>query len=209
MDYLGDGVGRTVVRACFMIPGSMIRLRPVEREDLPIIAKWRTSPEVYEYLFEQDPISQERQERWFEQIENSRDRYQFVIETLEGSPIGLVSLFDLDLRNGRAEWGFYIGDMRYRMGGYAVEAELLLLRYAFLYLNLHRVYCQSFAFNQKVLELHKRFGFLEEGRLREHVYHNGRYEDVVIMGVTKEEFQERESYLDGVLSQLANRTSDT
>ena len=91
-----------------MIVGSLILLRPVERHDLPVIAKWRNSPEVYEFLFEREPISLAHQERWFENLVSSNDRFCFVIETRDGKSIGLASVFGIDWRNRHAEWGFYI-----------------------------------------------------------------------------------------------------
>jgi len=188
-----------------MITGRMIRLRPLEREDLALVAGWRNSPEVYEFMFEQEPISLAQQERWYEGVISSDDRYYFVIETIDGDPIGLVYLVQLDWRNRRAEWGFYIGELNYRMSGHAAEAELLLLQYGFHHLNLHRICCQCFAFNTKVIAMHRRFGFKEEGRLRDHVFHGGRYEDVILMGMTRDEFAHAETSLEEFFERLAER----
>ena len=188
-----------------MIEGRITRLRPLERDDLALVAGWRNSPEVYEFMFEQEPISLAQQERWYDSIISSADRYYFVIETVKGNSIGLIYLVQIDWRNRRAEWGFYIGDLNYRMSGHAAEAEMLLLQYGFRHLNLHRICCRCFAFNKKVIAMHKRFGFVEEGRLREHVFHGGRYEDVVLMGMTGEEFAQREEGLEEFFERLAER----
>ena len=46
----------------------------------------------------------------------------------------------------------------------------------------------SIPFNQSVIKLHTRFGFLEEGVFRRHVLKNAMYEDVVALAIFKEEW---------------------
>lgn len=192
-------------RSNAMIVGYLTRLRGVERDDLLLLSKWRNSPEVYEFLFERDPVSCAQQERWFSLLLEKNDRRCFIIETRGAHAMGFIQLFRIDWRNRNADWGFYIGESEYRMGGYAAEAEFLLLRYAFRHLNLHRVYCETFAFNVKVLSMHRRFGFVEEGRLREHIYRDGRYEDVVITGLTEHEFCVVERQMEALFRRLSER----
>lgn len=192
-----------------MFDGYLIRLRAVEREDLAQIVGWRNSPLVYKTLFEQDPISLTQQDRWFDRLTQVDDRRVFIIETREERPLGVIQLFDIDWRNRNADWGFYIGEVEYRMRGHAAEAEYLLLRYAFEHLNLHRVYCQTFAFNTKVLSMHRKFGFVDEGCLRQHIYRNGKYEDVVITGLVKSEFQAVQGQMESFFRQLSERSEGT
>ncbi len=185
-----------------MIIGNLIKLRAIEKEDLPLIAKWRSDPEVYHYLFENDPISLTQQEKWYENLLKSDTDKIFMISTKDDTPIGIIGLYKIDWRSKNAEWGFYIGDRKNRLGGYAPEAEYLLIEYAFEHLNLNKLWCRTFEFNKKVLSMHRSFNFKEEGTFRKHIYHNGKYEDVVFMGLLKEEFLEVKDKLEKLFNKL-------
>ena len=98
----------------------------------------------------------------------------------------------IDGRSRNAEWGrFMIGDKKYLGKGYGLEALYLSARYAFLHLNLHRLYMKVFAWNKKSRAMHESFGFKEEGTLRQHVFRNGKYHDVVVYGLLAQEFKNR------------------
>ncbi len=192
-----------------MIDGHLVRLRAIKRDDLALITDWRNSQEVKKTLFNQDTVTLTQQDHWFENVIQADDRRAFVIETLEQRPLGLIQLFDIDWSNRNADWGFYVGELEYRMRGHGAEAEYLLLRYAFEQLDLHRVYCQTFAFNTKVISMHRRFGFVDEGLLRQHIYRDGRYEDVVVSGLVKSEFQTVQGQMESFFRRLGERDEGT
>jgi diamine N-acetyltransferase len=59
------------------------------------------------------------------------------------------------------------------------------VRYAFSELNLRRIYLRVFAENEGAILLYRRLGFEQEGCLRQHVYKNGRYRDVLVMALLR------------------------
>jgi RimJ/RimL family protein N-acetyltransferase len=68
----------------------------------------------------------------------------------------------------------------------------LLLRHAFLDLNLNRVGLEVLADNEQAIRLYERVGFRTEGRLRSHVCKEGRFKDVLVMGILRAEFKTTE-----------------
>ncbi|MFV3075090.1 GNAT family N-acetyltransferase [Niveispirillum fermenti] len=50
------------------------------------------------------------------------------------------------------------------------------------WLDLHRVELTVFADNAGAISLYRRFGFVEEGRLRDYAFRDGRYVDALCMG---------------------------
>ena len=78
-----------------------------------------------------------------------------------------------------------IGEAAYRGRGYGTDAVRALVRFGFDQMNLHRVWLQAFAFNPAGLAAYRKAGFVEEGRLREELYQDGGYHDVVVMGVVR------------------------
>ncbi len=47
---------------------------------------------------------------------------------------------------------------------------------------------EVYAFNDASLALYRSLGFVEEGRLRQHEFFAGTYHDVVLLGITADEY---------------------
>ena len=73
--------------------------------------------------------------------------------------------------------------------GHGREAVRRLLDHAFRPRNLRRVRLWVHADNERAIRADRACGFAEEGRLREHVWSNGRYVDAVSMGVLRDEWR--------------------
>ena len=73
----------------------------------------------------------------------------------------------------------------------------LLLDYAFRIRNFRRVWLEVHAANERAIRSYKACGFVEEGRMRGHVWLAGRYVDKVIMGVMREEWREGRTFGQG------------
>lgn len=187
-----------------MLSSDRIQLRAIEESDLQIISVWRSNPEVYEYFYEYLPISARQQKNWYERQLADSSEINLVVSKSDRSPIGTVSIYNIDRRNRKAEWGrLVIGDVSARTGGVGAEVEVLVLEYCFEHLNLHKLYCEVLSSNVKVVSLHKKFGFSEEGVLRSHVFKSGTYEDVVVMSMLEDEYKKEKE--GGTLGDLLKR----
>ena len=109
--------------------------------------------------------------------------YSFAIETLEGQYIGGCGYFDLDVKNRHAALGISIVEPEFWGKGYGADALEVLIEFLFNEMNLRKVHLTVFSFNERAIRCYRKLGFVEEGRLREHVFREGRYEDVILMGL--------------------------
>ncbi|GGN59169.1 hypothetical protein GCM10007971_21970 [Oceanobacillus indicireducens] len=64
----------------------------------------------------------------------------------------------------------------------------MLLDYAFLELNMHRVSLRVFSHNEKAIHIYNKLGFVKEGVIRESLYRNGIWHDIIVMGVLKKDY---------------------
>lgn len=183
-----------------MIKGKMIDLIPLEEQYIELIRKWRMQQEVYDFMFCAQPVTDLAQKFWYEKISSDENSLYFLIMCKDSLPVGLISINDINYKNGTASWGYYIGELKYTSFGYGAEAEYLILKYAFEYLRLNKICCQMYAYNKDVISMHRRFGFMEEGLLRKQYYHRGDYQDVVIMGLLKCEFEAKKPELQKLFS---------
>lgn len=103
--------------------------------------------------------------------------------------IGFVHNYDFSYRDGRCHVAACIKE-EYRGSGAGVKASVSFLRYLFHTYPLRKIYTSVYSYNTQSLLTNQRAGFVEEGRLLESRYHQGKYWDTVIFSVTKEQFYE-------------------
>ncbi len=111
------------------------------------------------------------------------------IETESGEHIGNISLENIQWKDRQATLGIVIGAKEYWGQGYGTDAIRTLLRFAFEELNLNRIQLSVFDFNERARRCYRRCGFQEEGRLRQAHYTEGRYHDVILMAILREDWE--------------------
>lgn len=178
-----------------MLRGIKVLLRPVKRSDINHFLKWYNDPEVIQYLTMYLPMTEISEEKWIEEASTNKDMIIFVIEAilnnLQRKPIGSCGLNNVNGKDHCAEFGIAIGEKEYWGDGYGTEAARLLIDYGFRQLNLHRISSGVYEFNVRSEKMHKKLGFIEEGRRRKEVYKDGEYQDKIVLGILKEEWKEK------------------
>ena len=180
-----------------MIYGERIRLRAVEKEDLPIFVGWLNDPEVIQGLLLYNPISQTEENGWYERmLARPIDEHVLAIEVkLPGSGdeelswklIGSLAFDSIDWRIRAAELGILIGDKSFWNQGYGTESVRLLVQYGFNTLNLNRVYLHVFETNPRAIRAYEKAGFTLEGRERQAEFRDGKFIDVLRMSWLRED----------------------
>ncbi|WP_405533909.1 GNAT family N-acetyltransferase [Streptomyces sp. NBC_00075] len=175
--------------------GKRVRLRGIEPDDWAAFMGFAVDEERLGDLLN-PPRSAEALRAWAKEqavAKSDGDCFGLVIEAVDtGKIVGAVSSRDADPRAGRFEYGVTMG-AGHRRKGYAAEAVRMLLRFMFAERRYHKCEARIFAHNEASLALHRRLGFAEEGRLRDHVFCAGRYHDLVVMGILADEFAQLHS----------------
>lgn len=175
-----------------MFKGQKVILRAIEREDLPLLKAFNNDLAVELAGGGDPPMPQTmaRLEAEFEQkaSQGGRDGIEFAIEA-DGNFIGICALFNVDTVAHSCEMGITTGNKLYWGKGYGRDAISLLVDYAFRYQNFRKVWLRVHGKNERAQRAYQAVGFVEEGRLRAHVYSNGSYDDLVLMGILRDEWQ--------------------
>jgi diamine N-acetyltransferase len=175
-----------------MIVGEKVRLRPIERDDLPRFVEWFSDPEVRRHLLVYLPFSLAQEERWFEEMLGRLERQTDVllaIETIDGVHVGNIGLHSIDWKNRAAELGIVIGDRAYWSQGYGTDAVRTLLDLAFREMNLHRVFLRVDVDNARGIRCYEKAGFQREGTSRDATFREGVYHDQYVMSILESEFE--------------------
>ncbi len=180
-----------------MIIGKRVRLRGLEREDLPKFVEWLNDPEVGRGITLIVPLSLVQEESWFEGMRshpNEEHPLGIEVQTADGwTLIGSMSLMNVVRKDRQAEVGIAIGDKRYWNQGYGHDAMVLMLRYAFNQLGFQRIYLRVFETNPRAIHSYEKAGFVHEGRMRQAYFQDGKFIDVLLMSALFGEWQDQES----------------
>jgi UDP-4-amino-4,6-dideoxy-N-acetyl-beta-L-altrosamine N-acetyltransferase len=69
------------------------------------VLAWRNAPEVSAYLYTDAIISPEAHARWLTAALDDFNRRYWIIE-MDGTPVGLANLYDIDPIHGRCSWAY-------------------------------------------------------------------------------------------------------
>lgn len=174
-----------------MIYGDVIRLRALERSDVPTFARWFNDPQVRRTLMITDPLSLAEEEQWFEDQLRSENKIFGIEIPTDGSwtLIGNVGLTRMIWKDRLARAGLVIGEKDQWGKGFGRDALRTLARYAFEEMNLHRLELEVFDFNERARRCYRSCGFQHEGIRREALFRGGRYHDVIVMGLLARELK--------------------
>jgi RimJ/RimL family protein N-acetyltransferase len=138
------------------------------------------------------PYSSKKIQEWIEKdFEKSLpDLFFFMIRTREDDRlIGQIGLDGVLWNHGDSFVGIGIGERDCWDKGYGTDAMRIMLRYAFIELNLQRVSLTVFQYNPRAIRSYEKAGFSCEGRERGVLHRDGQRYDLVYMGILREEWQ--------------------
>ncbi len=171
--------------------GEKIRLRGLELEDLDFFYNWNLETETQRNLaWIWFPSTKESQKEWIKKEslnKGENDEYFLVIEEKEGKQVGSINSNTVSKIDGSFRYGIAIIESA-RKKGYAREAIRIFLNYYFNELRYNKVNAAVFEYNESSNILHKKMGFVKEGQLRKVKFTNGKYWDMILYGMTKDEF---------------------
>jgi RimJ/RimL family protein N-acetyltransferase len=180
-----------------MIYGERIRLRAVEKDDLPLFVKWLNDPEVRQGILLHNPVSQTEEDGWYERmLARPADEHVMAIDVKEPPAdavedrwklIGSLAFDQIDWHVRAAEFGILIGDKTCWNQGYGTESVRLLCQHGFNTLNLNRIFLHVFESNPRAIRAYEKAGFTLEGRERQAEYKDGKFIDVLRMSLLKSE----------------------
>jgi UDP-4-amino-4,6-dideoxy-N-acetyl-beta-L-altrosamine N-acetyltransferase len=168
----------------------VIELIDVAEEHRWQLLEWRNDPAVARYMYHPDPIDRDTHDRWFSRLLEGGDRRGWVI-SMDGKGVGAAFMSNIDRENRRATWAFYLADSSTRGRGVGSAVEWLILEEAFSTLDLHKLCCEVLSFNEAVVRMHEKFGFVQEGLLRQHWYRDDQWLDVHVLAMFADEWATR------------------
>ncbi len=180
----GDPTRRIVLDLENLTIGS-VRLRPLREPDFPLLYEASVSPSSsFRWRFRG---SVPNRQQFLQMLEADVFVQMMCEDRLANVPLSLNVLYSVEPWAQSCYLG-YIGvpgasDSMQRTGGL-----VLLLAYGFATWPLRKIYLEVPGFNVALLESLPRDVVREEGRLRDHYWHEGAWHDKVLLAIYREDF---------------------
>lgn len=148
------------------LEGFGITLKPLSRNDIELVRVWRNSEEIRQYALNQEYISQEQQEKWFESLQTKGDEY-FLIYT-DGNPIGLIWF---NQHEETIETGFYIYEKEKQNSLAPYKIVTLFHNYLFNTKRFKTISCKIMHSNPRAIRFNLSLGYREKASLEHYRYY--------------------------------------
>lgn len=173
-----------------------IYLRALELDDYIITYNWRQQEDDWDLLIGMKRfVSKETERNWVENAIKKHEKNEvlrFVIcNSDDDTMIGLMSVIDIDMINNSFGLSSLIGDKECRGKGVIGNARKKVMRYMFEEFGMNKATSRVLETNVSSRKAVEKFGFIEEGKSREAIYKLGKYQNVILYSMLKNEFYEK------------------
>ena len=165
------------------IVGRGVILRPPRESDAKYFTQWINNPKVRKYLLSRMPKSLIAEKDWIASMSKPNRFPESIVVVIEvrgdNKPIGTMGLHNINWIDRNATTGSMIGDLTYQGKGFATDAKMHFLKYAFETLGMHKIISHAFADNLASVKYSECCGYTQEAVLKDQIFHNGKWGDLI------------------------------
>jgi [ribosomal protein S5]-alanine N-acetyltransferase len=153
----------------------------------PTYNSWLNDDKITKYL-ETKSSTMEQLEQYIEYKMATDDLFLAIHLKSNDNHIGNIKIEALHPIHSFAEYGILMGEEKEWGKGYAYEASMAVLDFAFQQLPLRKLNLGVVAEHENAVKLYERIGFRQEGLLKKHGLYDGEYKDCLRMAIFKDDF---------------------
>ncbi len=158
----------------------LINFLNLNDEEKEIIRDWRNHEDIRKWMYSDHIISLEEHINFIEGLKKDNKKFYWLARYKDGWYPGVISLNRLDVRNNNGYLGIYTNPELSGTGSLLIEC---LKKVSFDIAHLHTLKSEVIETNLRAINFYKKSGFSEEGRLKEFVFKDGKWQDVIAMGI--------------------------
>ena len=177
-----------------ILKGELVRLSAIDPDEFAkSFSRWNRDTEFMR-LLDSNPSKLRSQKRLQKSLEEDlgdqkNNQHWFTIRALtDDTLLGDIDLYIHNWTGRDAFVGLGIGEREFWGRGYGTDVMKVILRYAFLEVNLQRVTLNTFEYNPRAVRSYEKAGFRHEGRERQFLNREGRRWDLLYMGILRDEW---------------------
>ncbi|MDD4294168.1 MAG: UDP-4-amino-4,6-dideoxy-N-acetyl-beta-L-altrosamine N-acetyltransferase [Candidatus Omnitrophica bacterium] len=155
------------------------------------VLEWRNHPEVRHQMYNEDCISGKEHLCFLESLEKRIDKFYWLV-CKDGAGIGVIDIYNIKQLHKNVYFGIYANPQAKLPGvGRCLDDISLYLLFEIAGFNALRL--EVIETNKKVINMHYKMGFHEEGILRDFVYKCDGWRNVLVMSQLKYEWKKRKT----------------
>lgn len=168
-------------------------LREQRYADAKDFFKYFADPQVSQYILSSIPTNfEEAQEEimyWIDLYYKNTGIYWAIATKNTDKMIGAIGFHDWNKYNNRTEISYDLSKDHWGKGIMS-KATKVVLQFAFETLNINRVQASTIKENINSIKLLESNNFSKDGILRKYRYHRGKYYDIEMFSILKEDFKQ-------------------
>tara|TARA_B100000959_G_C14895923_1_gene588767 strand:- start:481 stop:1041 length:561 start_codon:yes stop_codon:yes gene_type:complete len=172
--------------------GEYLYLRPLEVQDIDNgWLDWVNNPDTSSSLTsikENKKLTKTDLKTYLENSQMPTAKMFAICLKEDDTYIGNARISSIDYHHSKCSYGRFIGNVDYRGKGFGSEVLKLVIQHCFLKLKLNRVSTVVFTDNIPSIKSNEKVGMVNEGILRQSIYHKGEFRDVISFAMTRKEF---------------------
>lgn len=161
-------------------PINFVNLGDKEKD---LVRIWRNNEKIKKWFYTCHTISASEHNNFIKRLKTDDKNFYWLVKEDSQGYIGVINLIKVDFRNGNAYLGIYSNPEIRGVGHILMDC---LKRLAFEVARLHTLKLDVIEENERAIKLYKREGFKREGKLEEFIFENGRWHDILVMGIRDE-----------------------
>ena len=170
-----------------MIEGKKIRLRALTKKDFIKTFKWHNDLELKNLTLSHPfPVTDLQEEGWYDNIltdRSNKNAYFGIEDKSNKNLVGIIFLSKINMLHRTCWLGVFIGEKSARGKGFGNEAVNLIAEYAFNILNIRKISLEVVKTNKPAILVYKKLEFVIEGEMKNQVYVDGKYSNLIIMSL--------------------------
>lgn len=171
---------------CEVSNGMNYELVDIKVTDLKLVYNWRNQERIRQMMYNQDPIKWENHLKWYESLSKESAKISKIFR-INNEPIGIINVNNINRRNQRCDWGFYIGENDTPKGT-GLLLGYVALQFILVELGFNKVVGEVLQYNEISKKFHERLGFKLDGVLRQHIEKGKVFEDVYVYSLLKQDW---------------------
>ena len=153
-------------------------------EEKELVRNWRNHNGVRRWMYSDHIISREEHSMFIDGLKKDNKNFYWLAKNKDEKYMGVIYLNKVDFDNKNAYLGIY-SEQTSRLSGSGKLLIECLGKLSFDILDLHSLKLEVIENNDRAIRFYEKSGFSEEGRLREFVFKDGKWCDVIVMGIIK------------------------
>lgn len=139
------------------------------------------------------PLTVEDHTKSFNSISGKKEEYIFgIFEKASNKLIGSCGVFSINWQNSTCFVGIAIGS-EWQNKGYGTDAMNTLISFIFNFIPINKIKLQVFSFNTNAIRSYEKCQFIKEATLRNEIFRFGKFHDVYLFGLLREDYFKSQS----------------